>query len=201
MVGCSVLLSLAAGIFSFCSWGAPHPLPNHRYQASTKRCHCPPFRSTVPSVTRRYVHAPNVITHRNKKTPLKKKANQAIKKIRTKKRTMPLPYGRGRYLYNCQSLCVYLTHSHLSAERERGIPATASDHSCPGLRGAATVVCPEAGRGGEGKSGKPRFAGITGALSHGRWLRRLPSYTLTQEEQDKPFSNYVKALDCGFNSR
>lgn len=28
-----------------------------------------PHFSTVPSVTRRYVHAPNVITHRNKKHP------------------------------------------------------------------------------------------------------------------------------------
>lgn len=42
---------------------------------------------------------------------------------------------------------------------------------------------------------------LAAALSHSHWLRRLQIYTLTQEEQDKPFSNYVKALDCGFNSR
>lgn len=98
-------------------------------------------------------------------------------------------------------VCAFISLTATSLQRERGIPATASDHSCPGLRGAANVVCPEAGRGGEGKSGQLRFAGITVALSHGHWLHRLQSYTLTQKEQDKPFSNYVKALDCGFNSR
>lgn len=99
--------------------GAPHPLSNHRYQASTKRCHHPPSLPTVPSITHRYVHAPIVITHRNKQTKNTLKKRKPGNKKRTNKRTMPLPYGRGRHLYNCQSLCVYLTHSHLSAARAR----------------------------------------------------------------------------------
>lgn len=49
--------------------------------------------------------------------------------------------------------------SRMQLQREGGIPATASDHSCPGHRGAATVVCPEAERGEEGKQQTTLFAG------------------------------------------
>lgn len=118
MVGCSVLLSLAAGIFSFCSWGAPHPLPNHRYQASTKRCHCPPFRSTVPSVTHRYVHAPNVITHRSKKTPLKKKSKPGNKKNKDKEKNNALAVWKGKIFVQLSKF-VRLSHSQPPLCRER----------------------------------------------------------------------------------
>lgn len=89
---------------------------------------------------------------------------------------MPLPYGREVFVQ--LSKFVRLSHSQpplMHNRREGGIPATARDHSCPGHCGAATVVCPEAGRGGEekGKIGCHQWghkAPVIVSLSHGPQL-------------------------------
>lgn len=116
MVGCSVLPSLAAGIFSFC-WGAPHPFQTSPVPSEHSKMPSP-SQSTLPSVTSLCTCTQHNIEKR--KHPLKKRANQAIK------RNEQCPCRtEGRYLYNCRSLCVYLTHSHLScttAEKEASLP-------------------------------------------------------------------------------
>lgn len=97
---------------------------------------------------------------------------------------------------------ISLTATSLQREREASLPLQATTAAL------AIVALPLSSAQRQGGVTKEKAAnhdtlpahGITAALSHSRWLHRLQSYTLTQEEQDKPFSNYVKALDCGFNS-